>query len=55
MALVTHALAQDGHLWGRKEVTMPLSTVTGADGSIRLTIIAKCGTRCWLASITQTR
>jgi hypothetical protein len=38
MALVTHALAQEGHRWGRKEATMPLSAVTGAWGSIRLNI-----------------
>jgi hypothetical protein len=33
-----HALAQDGHLWGRKEVAIALSAVTGADGSIWLNI-----------------
>jgi hypothetical protein len=35
---------------------MPLSAVTGAGGSIRLNITKRtCGTRRWLASITQAR
>ena len=56
MALVTHALAQEGHRWGRKEATMPLSAVTGAWGSIRLNITKRhVRDRRWLASITQTR
>ncbi len=33
---VTHILLQEGHLWGRKEVAIPISAVTGTDGAIRL-------------------
>jgi hypothetical protein len=35
---VTHVLLQEGHLWGRKEVAIPISAVTGADDSIRLNL-----------------
>jgi sporulation protein YlmC with PRC-barrel domain len=28
---VTHVLLQEGHLWGRKEVAIPISAVTGVD------------------------
>ena len=35
---VTHVLLQEGHLWGRKEVAIPISAVTGADDDIRLNI-----------------
>jgi sporulation protein YlmC with PRC-barrel domain len=28
---VTHVLLQEGHLWGRKEVAIPISAVTGID------------------------
>ena len=36
---VTHVLLQEGHLWGRKEVAIPIATVTGiADDGIRLNI-----------------
>jgi sporulation protein YlmC with PRC-barrel domain len=35
---VTHVLLQEGHLWGRKEVAIPISAVTGVDDGIRLTI-----------------
>ena len=35
---VTHVLLQEGHLWGRKEVAIPISAVTGADDGIRLNI-----------------
>ena len=34
----THVLLQEGHLWGRKEVAIPISAVTGYDGGIRLNI-----------------
>jgi len=27
-----------GHLWGRKQVAIPISAVTGYDGGIRLNI-----------------
>ncbi len=39
---VTHVLLQEGHLWGRKEVAIPISAVTtvddGGHGGIRLQI-----------------
>jgi sporulation protein YlmC with PRC-barrel domain len=35
---VTHVLLQEGHLWGRKEVAIPISAVTGAADGIRLNI-----------------
>ncbi len=38
---VTHVLLQEGHIWGRKEVTIPVSAVTGADDGIRLNITKK--------------
>ena len=38
---VTHVLLQEGHLWGRKEVAIPISAVTGVDDGIRLNITKK--------------
>jgi len=38
---VTHVLLQEGHLWGRKEVAIPISAVTQVDGGIRLNITKK--------------
>lgn len=35
---VTHVLLQEGHLWGRKEVAIPISAVTGTSDGIRLRI-----------------
>lgn len=35
---VTHVLLQEGHLWGRKEVAIPISAVTGVEGGIHLSI-----------------
>jgi len=35
---VTHVLLQQGHLWGRKKVAIPISAVTGAGDGIRLNI-----------------
>jgi sporulation protein YlmC with PRC-barrel domain len=35
---VTHVLLQEGHLWGRKEVAIPIGAVTGVDEGIRLNI-----------------
>jgi sporulation protein YlmC with PRC-barrel domain len=35
---VTHVLLQEGHLWGRKEVAIPIGAVTGIDDGIRLTL-----------------
>jgi sporulation protein YlmC with PRC-barrel domain len=33
---VTHVLLREGHLWGRKEVAIPVSAVTGVQDGIRL-------------------
>lgn len=38
---VTHVLLQEGHLWGRKEVSIPISAVSGVDNGIRLNITKK--------------
>src|SRR5690348_4047084 len=35
---VTHVLLQEGHLWGRKTVAIPISAVTGVDAGIRLNL-----------------
>jgi sporulation protein YlmC with PRC-barrel domain len=35
---VTHVLLQEGHLWGRKEVAIPIGAVTRVDIGIRLSI-----------------
>jgi sporulation protein YlmC with PRC-barrel domain len=35
---VTHVLLQEGHLWGRKEVAIPISAVTSVEDGIRLSI-----------------
>jgi sporulation protein YlmC with PRC-barrel domain len=35
---VTHVLLQEGHLWGRKQVAIPISAVQKVDSGIRLTI-----------------
>ena len=35
---VTHVLLQEGHMWGRKEVAIPMSAVTSVDDGIRLNI-----------------
>ena len=35
---VTHVLLQEGHLWGRKEVAIPITAVTGAEDGIRLNL-----------------
>ena len=35
---VTHVLLQEGHLWGRKEVAIPIGAVTGLEGRIELNI-----------------
>jgi PRC-barrel domain len=38
---VTHVLLGEGHLWGRREVAIPVSAVTGTDDGIRLNITKK--------------
>jgi hypothetical protein len=35
---VTHVLLQEGHLWGRKEVAIPITAVTRADIGIELNL-----------------
>jgi hypothetical protein len=35
---VTHVLLREGHLWGRRQVAIPVSAVTGAQDGIRLNI-----------------
>jgi sporulation protein YlmC with PRC-barrel domain len=35
---VTHVLLQEGHLWGRKQVAIPVSAVTMIDDWVRLNI-----------------
>jgi hypothetical protein len=39
--LVTHVLLREGHLWGRKEVAIPISAVTGFGYGIRLNMTKK--------------
>jgi sporulation protein YlmC with PRC-barrel domain len=38
---VTHVLLREGHLWGRKEVAIPVSAVTGVEDGIRLNMTKK--------------
>jgi hypothetical protein len=38
---VTHVLLQEGHLWGRKQVAIPVSAVASVDAGIRLNITKK--------------
>jgi sporulation protein YlmC with PRC-barrel domain len=38
---VTHVLLQEGHLWGRKEVAIPMSAVIRVDEGIRLNLTRK--------------
>ena len=35
---VTHVLLEEGHLWGRKKVSIPVSAVTGVENGIRLSL-----------------
>jgi sporulation protein YlmC with PRC-barrel domain len=35
---VTHVLLQEGHLWGKKEVAIPIGAVTGVDDGIGLSL-----------------
>jgi sporulation protein YlmC with PRC-barrel domain len=35
---VSHVLLQEGHLWGRKEVAIPIAAVTGVDDGIQLNL-----------------
>ena len=38
---VTHVLLKEGHLWGRKEVAIPVSAVTAIDEGIQLNLTKK--------------
>jgi uncharacterized protein YrrD len=38
---VTHVLLQEGHLWGRRQVAIPVSAVASVDAGIRLNITKK--------------
>jgi len=38
---VTHILLKEGHFWGRKEVAIPVSAVTGLENGIRLNLTRK--------------
>jgi len=38
---VTHVLLHEGHLWGRKKVSIPVSAVTGVENGIRLSLTKK--------------
>jgi len=38
---VTHVLLQEGHLWGRKKVSIPVSAVTGVENGIQLSLTRK--------------
>jgi len=33
---VTHVLLDEGHLWGQKQVAIPIGSVTGVDRGVRL-------------------
>ena len=38
---VTHVLLEEGHLWGRKKVSIPASAVIGVEHGIRLSLTKK--------------
>ena len=38
---LTHILLQEGHLWGRRQVAIPISAVASVDAGIRLNITKK--------------
>jgi PRC-barrel domain protein len=35
---VTHVLLDEGHLWGKKEVAVPIGAVTGVEDGVRLSL-----------------
>ena len=35
---VTHVLLDEGHLWGKKQVAIPISAVKDVDDGVRLTL-----------------
>jgi sporulation protein YlmC with PRC-barrel domain len=38
---VTHVLLEEGHLWGRKKVSIPVSAITGVENGIQLSLTKK--------------
>jgi sporulation protein YlmC with PRC-barrel domain len=38
---VSHVLLAEGHLWGRKEVAIPVSAITGVEDGIKLRLTKK--------------
>jgi PRC-barrel domain len=38
---VTHVLLREGHIWGRKEVSIPISAVKSVNDGVRLNITKK--------------
>lgn len=44
---VTHVLLQEGHLWGRREVAIPIGAVTGVNDGIRLNITKHRASAGW--------
>ena len=38
---MTYVLLREGHIWGRKQVAIPVSAVTGIDYGIRLNLTKK--------------
>jgi sporulation protein YlmC with PRC-barrel domain len=38
---VTHVLLEEGHLWGRKKISIPVSAVTGVENGIWLSLTKK--------------
>ena len=38
---MTHVLLEEGHLWGRKKVSIPVSAVTGVENGIQLSLTKK--------------
>jgi hypothetical protein len=35
---MTHVLLDEGHLWGKKRVAIPIGAVTGVDDGVRLSL-----------------
>jgi len=38
---VTHVLLREGHLWGRKEVAIPIDAVASLDDGVQLSFTKK--------------
>jgi sporulation protein YlmC with PRC-barrel domain len=38
---VTHILLQEGHLWGKREVSIPWASVTSLDGGVHLSLTSE--------------